>query len=261
MEQAALPPSELRLEELLRPGASAASARFCARLRRDSYARVSLPPDASALLLRAQAECPTESSRAQSPDPSAAQLGPSHARLCQTRPGCGWPSETDSHPTWIVRPQAECSAWFAQPDAAKLAQAGELAPREGRYVGYSRNVGRRELLELRSDDDGVRPRAVGGAAPAPCSADTYAPAPPWGTYQGYAGVITRGHLRGVRTRRRARASCVPYAYRPPACPAYRAPPPPPPQALCALLEALEGWAQAPDPGPLPSHSLSPSPGP
>ena len=47
--------SELRLEELLRPGASAASARFCARLRRDSYARVSLPPDASALLLRAQA--------------------------------------------------------------------------------------------------------------------------------------------------------------------------------------------------------------
>ena len=35
--------------------ASAASARFCARLRRDSYARVSLPPDASALLLRAQA--------------------------------------------------------------------------------------------------------------------------------------------------------------------------------------------------------------
>ena len=47
--------SELRLEELLRPRASAASARFCARLRRDSYARVSLPPDASALLLRAQA--------------------------------------------------------------------------------------------------------------------------------------------------------------------------------------------------------------
>ena len=44
-----------RVEELLRPGASAASARFCARLRRDSYARVSLPPDASALLLRAQA--------------------------------------------------------------------------------------------------------------------------------------------------------------------------------------------------------------
>ena len=90
--------SELRLEELLRPRASAASARFCARLRRDSYARVSLPPDASALLLRAQANCPPESSRARSPDPSAAQLGPSHATLCQTRPGCGWPSQTDPHP-------------------------------------------------------------------------------------------------------------------------------------------------------------------
>ena len=177
----ARPASELRLEELLRPGASAASARFCARLRRDSYAHVSLPPDASALLLRAQAERPTESSTARSPDPSAAQLGPSHARLCQTRPGCGWPSQTDPQPTWIVRPQAECSAWFAQPDAAKLAQAGELAPREGRYVGYRRDVGRRELLELRSDHDGVRPRALGSAAPVPRSADTHAPAPPWVT--------------------------------------------------------------------------------
>ena len=82
-----------------------------------------------------------------------------------------------------MRPQAECSAWFAQPDAAKLAQAGELAPREGRYVGYRRDVGRRELLELRSDHDGVRPRALGGAAPVPRSADTHARAPLWGTYQ------------------------------------------------------------------------------
>ena len=55
MVEPARPASELRLEELLRPGASAASARFCAHLRRDSYAHVSLPPDASALLLRAQA--------------------------------------------------------------------------------------------------------------------------------------------------------------------------------------------------------------
>ena len=67
------PLSELRLEELLRPGASAASEHFCARLRRDSFARVSLPPDASALLLRAQAECPAQSPepRAQSPEPKA----------------------------------------------------------------------------------------------------------------------------------------------------------------------------------------------
>ena len=36
----------------------------------------------------------------------------------------------------IYLSQAECSAWFAQPDATKLAQAGELAPRQGRYVGY-----------------------------------------------------------------------------------------------------------------------------
>ena len=57
--------------------------------------------------------------------------------------------------TWIVRPQAECSAWFALPDAAKLAQAGELAPRQGRYVGYGRDAGRRELLELRRDDGGA----------------------------------------------------------------------------------------------------------
>ena len=55
MVEPARPASELRLEELLRPGAWAASAHFCARLRRDGYARVSLPPDASALLLRAQA--------------------------------------------------------------------------------------------------------------------------------------------------------------------------------------------------------------
>ena len=47
------PFSELRLEDLLCPGASAASSHFCARLRRDSFARVSLPVDASALLLRA----------------------------------------------------------------------------------------------------------------------------------------------------------------------------------------------------------------
>ena len=77
MEESAL--SELRLEALLRPGASAASARFCARLRRDSFARVSLPPDASALLLRAQAECPEP--RAQtpaqpSPEPSAQRPEP-----------------------------------------------------------------------------------------------------------------------------------------------------------------------------------------
>ena len=50
------PLSELRLEDLLCPGASAASSHFCARLRRDSFARISLPVDASALLLRAQAE-------------------------------------------------------------------------------------------------------------------------------------------------------------------------------------------------------------
>ena len=54
-----------------------------------------------------------------------------------------------------MRPQAECSAWFAQPDAAKLAQAGELAPHQGRYVGYGRDAGRRELLELRCDDGGA----------------------------------------------------------------------------------------------------------
>ena len=82
MEESAL--SELRLEALLRPGASAASARFCARLRRDSFARVSLPPDASALLLRAQVECPArpspaQPSPAQSPAPSAQSPGPSPA--------------------------------------------------------------------------------------------------------------------------------------------------------------------------------------
>jgi hypothetical protein len=81
------PLSELRLEELLRPGASAASEHFCARLRRDSFARVSLPPDASALLLRAQAECPAQSPepRAQSPKPSPAQLSQANGRLCQPR--------------------------------------------------------------------------------------------------------------------------------------------------------------------------------
>ena len=56
MEVEEPPFSELRLEDLLCPGASAASSHFCARLRRDSFARVSLPADASALLLRAQAE-------------------------------------------------------------------------------------------------------------------------------------------------------------------------------------------------------------
>ena len=92
--------------------------------------------------------------RALSPEPRAqpspAQPIPATQVLGQTRS-----EATDLMSTWIVRPQAECSAWFALPDAAKLAQAGELAPRQGRYVGYGRDAGRRELLELRRDDGGA----------------------------------------------------------------------------------------------------------
>ena len=182
--------------------------------------------------------------RALSPEPRAqpspAQPIPATQVLGQTRS-----EATDLMSTWIVRPQAECSAWFALPDAAKLAQAGELAPRQGRYVGYGRDAGRRELLELRRDDGGAAcprwpPKKVvsatarpSGLLAAPFAASPSAPAraeafplsprnvtspqpPP------YHHVIAMSAAGGVRPRTVG-----------PAAP-----------ALCALLAALEGWAQA-----------------